>query len=358
MTKKQIGRCIAFALVVCLLLIVLCDLFEQRNNSNIDKRFTTFRELAEDTVDAVWIGTSGVDRYWIAAKAYEEYGQTLYTVSCDEMPAWLYTSILDDVLSRQSPELIIIDARPFGQDNTNMSRMEIRARRVLDAMEFMSVSRWKACWKTMKTLKQAFGDEYEYDLSYFLTYVKYHEMWDDDSYRVEKHLGDKESPYLGFHMNGDKTTKVKKQELQVYDSESLMDLDPISEQTLYEVIEYVKEKNLNVLFVDTPQFKDETETGRGNMVYKILEENDIPYINFCETDDEGNFLYDLNLDPEKDFYNSGHANYFGAEKFTAVFAKYLDENYDLPDRREDENTFEDWQGVYDAIKAKIAKWAK
>lgn len=45
MTKKQVFRCIAFVLVVGMMLVVLCDLFELNNTSNYDKRYTTFRKL-------------------------------------------------------------------------------------------------------------------------------------------------------------------------------------------------------------------------------------------------------------------------------------------------------------------------
>ena len=36
-------------------------------------------------------------------------------------------------------------------------------------------------------------------------------------------------------------------------------------------------------------------------------------------------------------------------------AEYLDENYDLPDRREEEAVKEQWDGVYDKLKTKISK---
>ena len=72
MTKQQITKVVAFCLIVCIMLLCLCDLFEHNNLSNYSRRIHTYRTLEEDTVDAVFLGTSGVDRYWIAAKAYEE----------------------------------------------------------------------------------------------------------------------------------------------------------------------------------------------------------------------------------------------------------------------------------------------
>ena len=44
---------------------------------------------------------------------------------------------------------------------------------------------------------------------------------------------------------------------------------------------------------------------------------------------------DYNLNFDRDFQDSSHLNYNGADKFTRYLGKYLKENYDLPDRRND-----------------------
>ena len=90
MTKKQILRCIAFVVAVFMTIVLMCDLFEYENNKNFDKNAYTYRNLPENILDGVYIGTSGVDRYWIAAKAYEEYGLSIHASSYDALPAWLY----------------------------------------------------------------------------------------------------------------------------------------------------------------------------------------------------------------------------------------------------------------------------
>ncbi|MBO5936208.1 MAG: hypothetical protein J6Q79_01180 [Clostridia bacterium] len=61
MTKNQIIRTVAFLLVVSVLLLTLCDLFEYEN-SHISERIETYQDLPRNTVDAVMVGTSGIDR--------------------------------------------------------------------------------------------------------------------------------------------------------------------------------------------------------------------------------------------------------------------------------------------------------
>lgn len=356
MTKKQILRSIAFLLVVCVALVVLCDLFELENTTNYHRRFTTFRNLSENTIDAVWIGTSGVDRYWIAAQAYEEYGMTVYPLSVDEMPIWLFINVIEEAYTYQDPELIIIDLRAFGQSNDDAKRLDTRARRVLDSMDFFSVNRWKAAFKAMDVIHSAFEDEPAFNLSMLLPYINYHSKWSEDDFTFKKNLGDNEHLYMGFYMDSKLTPDKEEQSPVVYDSEYMEEMDPVSEEALHELLQYVQANDLNVLFVDTPQFKSASEMGRANAVYQILDEYGVDYINFCMTDEEGNFTNISDFDLGNDFYNDGHVNYYGAVKFTAVMAEYLDDNYNFEDHRSDEAVTEDWDGIYKKIQKKIASW--
>ena len=358
MTKKEFGRLIAFVLVVCVMLICLSDLFELDNSKNYDRRFTTFRGLAENTLDAVWIGTSGVDRYWVAAQAYEDYGMTVYPLAVDEMPTWLFTNMLDEIYTYQNPKFVIVDARAFGQSNTDESRLDARGRRVIDAMELMSVNRFKTALKTMQVMSEHFDESYKWDPSYLLPYIKHHAKWSEDSYTLDKNWGNKEHLYMGYYMDDDLTPDAEEQEPLVYDPNAYEPLDPLAEETLYELLNYAEEKDIELLFVDTPQFKSEKEMGRANALYQILDQEGANYINFCETDEWGYFVNGLDLDPQNDFYNDGHVNFYGAQKFTDVMAAYLAENYDMEDHREDPAVQEDWDGILDKIFAKVEKWEK
>lgn len=353
MTKKQVFRCIAFVLVVCMMLVALCDLLELNNTSNYDKRYTTFRKLEKNTVDAVYLGTSGVDRYWISPKAYEEYGMTVYPLAIDSMPTWLYVEVLEDVFKRQNPELILIDARSFGQDNVSKTVMDTRARRVLDAMSMFSVSRIKAGFKTMKVMHSTFEDEQpRIDLSYLFSFVKYHDKWKDDDYKIKNNLGNKEHLYGGFYITGNSTT-IEPMEPTPYKFDIYEPLDPVAEESLYELLDFLEEKDVDVLFVDTPQLKDDKEIGRGNTLYKILDEKGIDYVHFLNTDPASDALHVIDFDYNHDFYDAPHVNYYGAEKFTDYFAKYLNDNYDLADHRDEEDVAKDWDGKYEAVVKKI-----
>ncbi len=353
MTKKQFLRCIAFLLVFVVMILALCELFEVENTSNYGQRYRRYQSLEEDTVDAIYIGTSGVDRYWIAAKAYEDHGMTVYPVSFDTCAVWLIPYVMEDAMRYQNPGLILMDIRPFTQDCTPDDTLGTRARRVIDSMEFFSPVRFRAASRTVELLHQIDDSKSEWDISYHLPFVMQHAKWEQD-YVFQENVGDRRSPYLGFFLNKNLTTFVEEQEPQTYDRDVTAPLDPISEQCLYETLAYIREHNLEVLFIDSPKFYKDSDMPRTNTIRNILEEEGFTCLSFCSEQEDGSFTIDL--DPRKDFYNMNHVNFYGAEKFTDAVAAYLKEHYDLPDRRNDEAVKKHWDGIFAELQDEIREY--
>ena len=52
---------------------------------------------------------------------------------------------------------------------------------------------------------------------------------------------------------------------------------------------------------------------------------------------------DMGIDPDNDFYNDGHLNYKGQQKFTHYFSKYLVENYGLTPTKLSDADRERWE---------------
>ena len=354
MTKKEVFRCIAFVLVVCCLLVVMCDLFEQ-DDPNYASRFYSYRNFEKDTVDAVYFGTSGVDRYWIGAKAYEDYGMTVYPLVVDAMPVWLYKVMVDEAMTYQNPELLIFDLRSFGQDHF-AENADVRGRRVLDAMKLFSVNRMKAAFKTMEVIHSLDETQPEFDMSYILPFFKFHTKWAEEAFRIEIAVTEDVHPYGGFYIHSQLSVLKEPQEVVEYDLDYYEELDPLSEKSLYELLDYTKELGIQVLFVDTPQFMTKKEIGRANTVRKILDERGVPCVSYNTPGALEELNCDLNL--ETDFYNEGHTNFYGAVKFTDSLADYLDSHYDFADHRNDEDVKKDWDGIYDAITSIVAKYEK
>lgn len=357
MTKKQFIRSIAFFIAVAVMVLALCDLFEMDNTSNYNQRLHTYRNFPKDTVDAVILGTSGVDRYWIPSQAYEEYGITVYPFSTDAFPAWTYKYAVDEALKYQDVDLLILDIRPFTLDFCDINDMDVRARRFIDALPPFSINRIKSCFETMKLRDEVDKSASRLDLSYLFPIIKFHGQWSSEDYSIANNWSNVPHEYLGYNIIDNATVRPRELEVFPYDADYYVDLNPYIEEYLYEFFDYIRElqasREIDVLFIDTPQIRLDVEMGISNKIYKILEEEGFEYVHYYDESSENTFSIDL--DVKKDFYNEGHTNFYGGQKFTTVFSEYLMENYDLKDRRDDPNVQKHWDGVHDKLLSKIAE---
>ena len=348
MTKNQILR-VAALLVVFICLVMLLSSIFRFEDSQSSARYTTYFNLPKNTVDVLLTGTSGIDRYWIAAKGYEEYGITAYPLSFDAMPAWLMVDIIKEALETQNPELLIFDMRGFTVTYTDqLHKYESPIHRTIDVMSPVSVNRFNAATKSAKIVGERVGWANFSALSFYLPFIKYHTRWSTPGFSIEA-MQLEPSKYLGMFLEAGRSL-AEIPLPQTEKTDEMIALDPTCEEALYELLAYLDGVDCEVLFLDTPKYLEETEYGRMNTLCNILDERGYKYKCFSAEDGTYN-LY-------TDFYNLTHVNYKGAEKFTKVFAEYLKENYTLPDRREDKACEKDWNGVYEKILKKYESWVK
>ena len=122
-----------------------------------------------------------------------------------------------------------------------------------------------------------------------------------------------------------------------------MELPEDNKKILLDLIDYIKDNNLNVLFVIPKRSFENPIDNRLNSASAILQENNFTVLNFNTLD---NFT---NIDFSTDFYNSSHLNIYGSTKYTLYFSKYLKENYNLPNHKGD-NLYNLWDSEYTRFK--------
>lgn len=101
---------------------------------------------------------------------------------------------------------------------------------------------------------------------------------------------------------------------------------------LKKIIDLCAEKDIPLVLMTAPYQSKSVPTVRymQNYLGEIAEKQGIPYIDFFE------LYHEANMNSMKDMADNGHLNIFGAEKVTAYLGKWLNENYDLQDHREEE----------------------
>ena len=103
-----------------------------------------------------------------------------------------------------------------------------------------------------------------------------------------------------------------------------------------------------MIFVVPERYFDETFQAKINDAVNIIENNNLKVIN-CNTLEELN-----NIDFNIDLQNAHHLNVYGSTKYTLWFSKYLKENYNLPDHRNDVR-YSSWDSEYKRFKDNFKK---
>lgn len=350
MTKKQIARAVAFFLVLMCMFSFLSDVFENSSNRRNTTPVRTYYSLERDTLDVAVLGTSGIDRYWLAAKAYEEQGIASYALSLNHFPAWFMLPMVKEIVRKHSSlKLLVIDMRPFTASYTGegVEKYENRARIGTEALPFFSLARLEAIDRTLRTISENVEGESRFDLSYFFSFIKHHTRWSEKGFNVYEETEYKISEYMGAYMHKYFSLKTMDEPITTEESDARSPLDKVCLENLYELFDYLKNQSFQILFLNTPHSQSRLETRRINFLCDILDKEGYRYLN-CPLDES---IYDL----KNDFYNAEHANYYGAEKFTNEFTYYLTQNYEFADRRADSRYYQ-WEGTYANIKKQVAEW--
>ena len=365
MNFKQIIKIILFTLIFGVILYFLCDIFEYKNNY-MAKGYESYKACEDDTVDAVFIGTSGVSRSWIAVQAFEDYGMTVMSFAVDALPYWTAIDMIKEAYRYQNPKLLILDMRMFTlYDPAKVPDLSVtRARRVIDTLDFFSPNRLDAINRTLKLVDTFENyDMSRFDPSLFLSFIQYHGMWADEGFDPFSQIGSAEAKYLGFYVNGRNSIMKKKLKLPEWTEEDTV-LTPSAVECLLEILDYCNEKGIELLFVDTPHYLSKIESKRNNALKALLDEKGLKYVMLSDeewylTEEEmaAGSSDELKFNRNEHFYDSSHVNYYGAVIFTKLFSKYLSENYDLPDHRGDERCPE-WEGKNEKLIKKMQSLEK
>lgn len=312
------------------------------------ERFNSFYALPKNSLDAVYIGSSSVDRYWIPSLAYQNYGIAVYGLSSGNQPAVFAKYLIKEAEKRHDPDLYIIDIRGTIRFSDSTNQTDIR--RVTDNMR-LSVNRHKAVKAVLDYVGQGETEINTEDKSYYYPPLKYYAQ-----YRAgEKTIYDEdlanprpESEYLGYFAYNGSSYKQREQDYPNLTSKT-GDIPDLNKENLNDLLDYCDTLDAEVLFLTSPQSIEKKVLLKHNYVFKVIEERGYDTINF----NTSKMYKKLRWDFEEDLYNPGHANIWGAVKYTNYLGSYIQKKYDLPDHREDGG--ETYNVFIDAHKALIEK---
>lgn len=281
-----------------------------------------FYKAPPNSMDVVYIGASNVSSSFNPLLAYHSYGFITGVMSSGGQPFTAIKYLIKEAQKTQNPNVYVIDI--YMLENEVDSFNEGDMRKTVDAMNY-SKNKFDAI---TDILKYAHIDKSEY-INYYFSFLLYHNSW--KNININNFIGN--FPYRGYWYYD--LSKSTAQQIPKWD-DKIEQLSQDSRQVLLDLIDYIKSNNINVLFV-VPK-RGYWSQNKMNDAISIIESSDLDIINF-------NKLDDLQIDPAIDFYDYGHLNIYGAVKYTAYFAKYLKEKYNLKNHY-GERLYLSWNNEY------------
>ena len=336
-TIKLISLFIAVALTAGVLQeYVLCHADHNR------ERLKGFYLEENDSLDIVFMGASEVYSDFAPGYAYSSNNITSYLFSTQSNSILNYKAQLKNILSRQNPDLIVIELNGALYDNDGETTKEANLRNYADNVPLDTI---KAEW-----IAQYGGEN---TLEYIFPLIKYHSTWKDipDDMLYQKTVADdrlRGYSYLKGILNEARifqSTQRSMNSMLQKSAGSKKPLGTLEEQALRELLEFCRDEQLdNVVFTRFPHIvvmRTFSRFERSNTVADIVNEYGYDYLNF-----ELNYEQ-TGLDETTDFYNLDHLNVYGQKKFTDYLTRYLIDNYGLKAREQSDAQKAKWQECAD-----------
>ena len=325
---KGFFTCICFLLLLGMIFVSTTFLF--RNNRLNRAHIVGIKQ--EGPLDMVYVGGSATYGYWQPLKAWNDCGFTSYNYATDNIQAENLKYYINEVLKTHTPELFVVDVRPFQYWDGIIYENGIR--NGVDSFDLsLDRLRFANFYLSNRTI-----DETTDVLSYYIGIIKYHSNY--DALRTRKNWG-----YIwntGYSNSKGYESLTGYQYLDTPTGSLIKAKEKLPvkcENILIDLLEFCKIRDIKVLFVVSPYKMTKEDCAKYNTVQNVIESYGFTYMN------TNAYYEEMNIDFATDFSNEGHVNVFGAEKYTMFLEKYIEEKYCLPDHRKDVS-YEQWNGKY------------
>ena len=325
MKKKGIIRVVCSVIFIAVTLFLLQRLLIPKYVSNVVEGSLIAEYYKEEkNHDVIFIGDCEVYENFSPKELWEDYGINSYIRGSAQQLIWQSYYLLEDTLRYEKPKVVIFNVLSLKYDEP---QSEAYNRMSLEGMKW-SMSKVRAI--------QASVTEEENFWDYVFPILRYHSRWSElGKEDLEYMLCTKQVSHNGYYMRVD----VKAAE-NVPEGKILPDyrFGENACQYLDKITKLCQENEIQLILVKAPSLYPYWYEEWEEQVEAYAKENDLLYINFLE------LIEETGLDFSQDTYDGGlHLNLYGAEKITEYLGKVLQEEFLLPDRRDEEALSRIWE---------------
>lgn len=304
---KKIIAVILFSVIFIAILSCFDKLFERKYSYS---KYADFYAQEQD-FDVLFLGTSHVINAVYPMELWDEYGIVSYNMANHSENICMNYWQLKNALKYTTPKVVVVDLYAVDGDS------KVNLKYFHNFTDMLPMSLFKLQMVMDLLPKEEWAE-------YFFEFSIYHSRWDD---LTDNDKNPEISTEKGAELSSEVTPDVVP---EVISKDDIYDEKSVNSQYLQKIINLCNEKGIDVILTYLPYSAPKSHQQVANWGYVIAQENNIPYLNFFYEDFELNYVTDC-----ADI--GSHLNASGARKITQYLGKFIQDNYDVPDRRSDAN---------------------
>lgn len=335
--KNRIGLKIAVFLAIFLVLFAaMLWLFSGHPDKTTFQRVKGFYAEEENSLDAVYVGSSNCYAFWNPLVAWNNYGIAVYPFATSAQPFHATEYMIREARKTQPDALYIVNLNGVEADD-------------LDSPDIHYLVNYMPDSENRQQLLDYLCDLLDYSalerLEFKFPWIRTRDFWLDN-------LKEGFFPELQNTKGVNTYNKYLKTSIAIEDAYVISDAkheipDDLT-QSVQSLLDYCDAERLEVLFVCVPRAEASLKAmGRINTVREMIEARGYTVLSLTSDADE------LGLDLTQDYYDKKHTNIHGSIKFTDWLCEYMVEHYGFADKRADER-YASWNEAWAAYAGKIA----
>lgn len=292
---------------------------------------TNLYQQEENTVDMLVIGTSAAQAGINTNVLWEEQGIAAYDLCSAELPYWASYYYLKEALRTQTPQLLVLDAKPSIYTQTYSRKARV----------FMSTYGIKSLDNRIGAILSSVHPDNR--VKFLLGFSELHGNYETltaNDFVYPPDNGGRGSNWKGFI--GYEECLDFEEPWGDTSSDATMPIHEKQQQYFELILQLAREKDLNVLVIGFPTPDYVHDHPYFNTIKLLAEKHGAAYLNYNQPDIVG--MWDFTTD----FADWQHLNIRGSVKLSMHLGEYVKNAYSLPDRRGQEG--------YASYDAETAAW--
>lgn len=275
-----------------------------------------FYKEPKNTIDILFTGNSDVYRGVSPMEIYDKTGMPSYNFVSPGQRIWVGYAMLEEALKYQNPKVVFFNVDEVYYTSDGIGNTH----KVYDNMKF-----------GLAKIKGVFDSNYKNEgrLAHFLPIFTYHDRYKELTIEDFKYAFADYTDYLkGMDLVADTKPYIDESNYMQH-SDGIADIPEKNIVYLNKMKELCEENDIEFVLLELPS-PDSWNYEKHNSIEKYAKKNDLRFLDLN--------VIDIDIDWEKDTSDGGdHLNIFGAMKVSDYLSYYLKSNFQLENRKENED---------------------